>query len=122
MSIKKFFKENSLLDASYEAVSKEVELATDMTALARRLSAGKESRAGKATAWIKRLNIELGRVEDLKRTSMLDHLDGKLSAEEYKRLRKSCSMEGKSLKARIAELRKEQKQLGETLTEKAPFF
>lgn len=118
----KFFKEDALLEALHEAVSKEVELAADMTALARRLSAGKESRAGKAAAAIKRLNTELGRVEGLKKTSMLDYLDGKLTAEEYERLRESCSVEAENLKTRIAELRMEQKQLGETLTERNPWL
>ena len=120
--IYKFFKEETLLNALQLEISLEVSQAVDMAALARRLSAGKEGRLGAAAAQLKRLNLKLERLETLKKTSMLDYLGGKLSTEEYERLKENCTEQADSLKAQATELRAMQKQYGETLTEANPWL
>lgn len=118
----KFLREDILLDTLEQVIGKEIELAVDMTALAKKLS---EKRAGKGEdvpSLLRKLNLELERVEETRKGAMRDYLGGMMSQTDYEMLKGCCVEEAEELKKRIFDLRAQQRQKTETLTEKNPWL
>lgn len=118
----KFLREDILLDALSQLISKEIEQAVDTVKLARRLSAGTEGQITARAAELRRLNLELERTEARKKSIMQDFLAGELSCDEYERLKACCAEEAEQLKKRITGLREEQHRQSETLSGDNPWL
>ncbi len=118
----KFLREDILLDALSQLIGKEIEQAVDTVRLARHLSAGKEGQITARAAELRRLNLDLERAENRKKTVMQDFLAGELSRDEYEQLKICCTGEAERLKNRILALREEQHCQSETLTGDNPWL
>ncbi len=118
----KYLQEEVLLETLQQVIAKEIELAVDATALAKKLSQGKEKLISSRAAEIKRLNTRLFQVDARKKVSMQDYLGGGLSYSEYERLRECCDAEAKEVKGAIFALRAGQQHDAETLTEENPWL
>lgn len=118
----KYLREEALLDALSQLLSKEIEQAVDAVELAQRLSAGTEGQIADRAAELRRLNLELERTETRKKDAMQDFLAGALSREEFERLKLYCTESADELKERITSLRAEQRRQSETLSEDNPWL
>lgn len=118
----KYLPEEVLLETLSQVIAKEVDQAVDATALAKKLSQGKEKLISSRAVEIKRLNTRLFQVETRKKTSMQDYLGGELSYSEYERLRECCDAEAEEVKGMIFALRAGQQHDTETLTEENPWL
>lgn len=118
----KFLREDILLDALSQLISKEIEQAVDAERLVKHLSSGSEGQIAARAAELRRLNLDLERTETRRKTIMQDFLAGKLSGEEYERLKLCCAEGSDQMKRRILTLREEQRQQTETLTEDNPWL
>lgn len=118
----KYLPEDVLLDTLRQVITKEIELAVDAVALAKKLSQGKEKQISDRAAELKRLNTRLFQVEARKKASMQDYLGGELSYSEYEHLRECCDAEAEEVKDMIFALRAGQLHDTETLTEENPWL
>lgn len=118
----KFLREEVLLDALSQLISKEIEQAVDAVELARRLSSGTEGQIAGRAAELRRLNLELERTSARKKEAMQDFLAGTLTPGEFERLKMYCTEASEQLKERITTLREEQRRQSETLTEDNPWL
>lgn len=118
----KYLREEALLDALSQLISKEIEQAVDAVELARHLSAGTEEQIAGRAAELRRLNQELERTNARRKDAMQDFLAGTLTQEEFERLNLYCTEAADQLKDRITTLREEQRRQSETLTEDNPWL
>jgi len=118
----KFLREDFLLDTLEQVIGKEIELAVDMAALARKLSEKRNGKGEDISTQLRKLNLELERVEETRRGAMRDYLGGLMPQNDYEMLKACCMEEAEELKKRIFALRAQQQQETETLTEKNPWL
>lgn len=118
----KFLREDILLDALSQLISKEMEQAVDTVQMAKRLSDGTEGQITARAAELRRLNLELERMETRKKAVMQDFLAGELSCDAYEEIKTCCVRECEQLKERILTLRGEQHCQSETLTVDNPWL
>jgi DNA invertase Pin-like site-specific DNA recombinase len=118
----KFLREDILLDALSQLINKEIEQAVDTVQMAKRLSDGTEGQITARAAELRRLNLELERMETRKKAVMQDFLAGELSCDAYEEIKTCCVRECERLKERILTLRGEQHRQSETLTVDNPWL
>lgn len=118
----KFPREDILLDALSQLIGKEIEQAVDAVQLAKRLSAGTEGQIAVRTTELRRLNLELERVQSRKKSTMQDFLAGTLAWAEHERLKSCFAEEIERLSEQITVLRTEQQRQSETLTVDNPWL
>ena len=118
----KFLREDILLDALSQLISKEMEQAVDTVQMAKRLSDGTAGQITARAAELRRLNLELERMDTRKKAVMQDFLAGELSQVEVVKRSECCVRECEQLKERILTLRGEQHCQSETLTVDNPWL
>lgn len=118
----KYLREDVLLDALSQLISKEIEQAVDAVELAQRLSTGTERQIAGRAAELRRLNLELERTNARTKDAMQDFLAGTLTREEFEQLKLYCAESADHLKERITTLRAEQHRQSETLSEDNPWL
>ena len=118
----KFLREDILLDALSQLINKEIEQAVDTVQMAKRLSDGTEGQITARAAELRRLNLELERMETRKKAVMQDFLAGELSCDAYEEIKTCCVRECERLKEHILTLRGEQHRQSETLTVDNPWL
>ena len=118
----KFLREDILLDTLSQLIGKEIEQAVDAVQLAKRLSAGTEGQIAARATELRRLNLELERVQSRKKSAMQDFLAGTLIWSEHERLKSCFAEEIEQLNEQITTLRTEQRCQSETLTVDNPWL
>lgn len=118
----KFLREDILLDTLSQLIGKEIEQAVDAVQLAKRLSAGTEGQIAVRATELRRLNLELERVQSRKKSTMQDFLAGTLAWAEHERLKSCFAEEIERLSEQITVLRTEQQRQSETLTVDNPWL
>ncbi len=118
----KFLREDILLDTLSQLIGKEIEQAVDAVQLAKRLSAGTEGQIAVRATELRRLNLELERVQSRKKSAMQDFLAGTLAWAEHERLKSCFAEEIERLSEQITVLRTEQQRQSETLTVDNPWL
>ncbi len=118
----KFLREDILLDTLSQLIGKEIEQAVDAVQLAKRLSEGTEGQIAVRATELRRLNLELERVQSRKKSTMQDFLAGTLAWAEHERLKSCFAEEIERLSEQITVLRTEQQRQSETLTVDNPWL